>query len=106
MALNLTYTSDSGAEHRHGGVVARDAADAAAAARAGAADPDVGPPGLDAPAAHLGLVLGERPGQVAMEDVAPWQPELGLQLERRARLQARLTGRRQVQAVLDRLAED
>ena len=53
------------------------------------------PRGLDAPAAHVGLVLGERPRQVAVEDVAARQAQLGLELDRRVRLQARrAVGRR------------
>ena len=61
--------------------------------------------GLDAPAARGVVVLRVGPRQVAVEDVAAGQRQLGLELERRARLQARLAVGRAPQAVLDRLGQ-
>ena len=57
--------------------------------------------GLDAPAADVLRALGERPLQVAMEDVAARHAEVGLDLERAHHLDAV----RVEQAVLDRLVE-
>jgi hypothetical protein len=63
-------------------------------------------PGLDAPGADLGLVLGERPRQVPVEDVAAGHAELGLELDRRARLDAGRPGGGAPEAGLDRLGQD
>ena len=93
-------------EHRPRRVPPRDPADPAAAARAGAADPDVRALGLDTPTTDLVLGLGERPRQVAVEDVASGHAELGLELDRGAGLEAGLAVGRAQQAVLDRLGED
>ncbi len=63
-------------EHRAGGVVPGDPADAAAAPRARPAQPHVGVVGLDAPAADLLIALRVRPGQITVEDVAAGHAEL------------------------------
>ena len=80
-------------QHRHRRVVAGDPGHPAAPPRTRPADEHVGVRRLHAPRPHLGLVLGERPQQVAVEDVPAREAELGLELDRRARLQARLAGR-------------
>jgi hypothetical protein len=84
----------------------RDAAHAAAAARAGAAEEDRRIVGLHAPAADLHGVLGERPRDVAVEDVAAGQPQLALEIGRRVDLDARRAVGPLQQAVLDRLGQD
>ena len=60
--------------------------------------------GLDAPRPAR-VVLGVRPRQVAVEDVAARQRQLALEVERRLGLEARPPVRRRAQAVLDRLGE-
>jgi len=70
--------------------VPRDAADAATAAGAGAADPDVRPLGLHTPGADLLGAFGKRPAERSVKDVAAWKAKLRLQLERRECLQAGL----------------
>src|SRR3954453_21644218 len=80
----------SSREHGHRRVVAGDAGHAAAALRARPAHHNVVVRRLHAPLADLVLLLGERPREVAVEDVPTGQAELGLELERRPRLQARL----------------
>ena len=94
-----------GSEHRAGGAEAGNAADPAAAPRAGARQPHVGEGGLDAPAADLGVGLRERPRQVTVKDVATGHRELGLELDRGAGLEAGLAMRIVEQALLDRLGE-
>ena len=82
--------SPSRLEHSPRGVVARDPADAAAAPRARAAQSTLACAVSTPHVPTSASVLGERPRQVAVEDVAAGQAELGLELDRRARLQARL----------------
>ena len=77
------------AEDRHRRVAAGDAADAAAAPRARAAELHVGDRRSRSPSARLVLVLGERPREVAVEDVAARERQLVLQVERGLGLQAR-----------------
>ena len=92
-------------EHGAGRVVARDTADAAAPARAGAAQPHVRVLGLDPPRADLVVGLRKRPRQVAVEDVPARHAELGLDLGRRQRLEARRPVGGAQQAVLERLGQ-
>src|SRR4051794_20758290 len=61
--------------------------------------------GGHAPAARVAAVLGPRPGEVAVEDVAARHGELALEVERRARLDARRAVGVAGDAVADRLGE-
>jgi hypothetical protein len=71
----------------------------------GAAQQDRGIVGLDAPPAGVLGLLGERPAEVAVEDVPRGQAQLALEVERRADLDARRPVGRAQDAVLDRLGE-
>src|SRR5690606_13897069 len=66
---------------RHGGT-ARNAADGAAATGTGPAQEDVGVSGLGAPRADLGVGLGERPLQVAVDDVPTRHADRRLDVQR------------------------
>ena len=96
-----------GREQRHRGVVpAGDAADAAAAPRAGAAQQTLRVRGLDAPARR------PRPRRSAnghdrsrWKMLPPGMPQLALEVERRLRLDAGLAVASRQQAVGDRLGE-
>jgi hypothetical protein len=83
-----------------------DGAHAAAAPAPAAAEEDRRIVGLDAPAADLRGILGERPREIPVEDVAAGQPQLALEITRRADLDARRAVGPAQQAVLDRLGED
>src|SRR4051812_49662961 len=61
--------------------------------------------GGHAPAARVAAVLGPRPGEVAVEDVAARHGELALEVERRTRLDARRAVGVAGDAVADRLGE-
>ena len=71
--LSLAQRSSSDG---HRGVAPGNPADAPAAPRPGAAEQDPRLVGLDPPAADLLLALGERPAQVAVEDVPARHPQL------------------------------
>ena len=77
-------------EHFHGGVVARDPADGAAAAGAGAADKDVGEFGFDAPGSDGVRGFGERKGERTVENVAAVMAEFLFDVERGLGFEARL----------------
>jgi inner membrane transporter RhtA len=96
----------SARERGHRRVAPRDRADAAAAPRAGAADEDRRIVGLDAPATDVLGLFGERPAQVAMEDVAAGQAQLALEIQRCERLAAGRAVRPAHDELLDRLGED
>ena len=61
---------------------------------------------LDPPRADLVGRLGERPAQVAVEDVPARHAQLRLEVERAARLDARLAIWCAQQTILDRLREN
>src|SRR5215218_6894079 len=91
-------------EHGHRRVVAGDAADAAAA-RARAADEDRRVVGLDAPAAGVLVVVGKRPRELTVEDVAARHAQLALEVGGAEHVDARLSGGRSHDAAGDRLGE-
>ncbi len=100
----MAGSAGSAAEEGHGGVVAGDAADAAAAPGAGAAEQDALVRCLYAPHACLARVVGERPGKVPVKYVAARQTCLRLQIDGRLHLDARSAVGVAQQALLDRLA--
>src|SRR5262249_12125569 len=107
--LHSLYHTRSGqtqlVEDAPGGVVAGDPAHRAAARgrRAAAIDPIVR--GFDAPGSGLGGILGEEPGQLAVEDVSAIKRQLPLEVPGRLDLDAGLAVLIDREAVLDRLGE-
>ena len=89
MTVGVIKNVSNALEDGTGRVVAADAADATAAPGARAADEDVVHIRLHAPPADLGVGLGERPGELSVENVATRQSELFLQVQWRAGLDAR-----------------
>src|SRR5689334_11020538 len=82
-------------------VVARDPADPTAAAGPGPREEHLAVCRLHAPGADLTVGLGPRPLQGAVEDVAGGQAQVGLEVERGPRLQARVALPVAEQDVLD-----